>query len=241
MSAELSVNGEELRTVFDGRNVKEEKAWRQLDDINRRLGPNAVHIARLDLRFAPKDMKTIFASPASLDASSVQALLAHYSLPRPALHALSISAKQELSILDDEYVDPRLGPFARAKDGGELETENDELGFFPCLYDVTRQNSHRELLQCQRFHTSASSDGTCVNTFMSIFTGSGTWHHMLPNGEKSRLTLTCDSSTAWRIMYRGDRPCAYRLDLGSRCLAQIIGPSHWEIQRLEEPSPFEDD
>ncbi|CAE8593198.1 unnamed protein product, partial [Polarella glacialis] len=243
-----------------------------------------------DLRYGPKPLKKLLVKEGQLDESEVQALLTHYTLPRPALQALCVSANQELAVKSEDFVDARLGPFARDKDGGHMSTECDVLGRFPRLYDTPghsnnnsnssnnsnnnmlkdeaalgqqqqqqhqqqqqqqqqqllptpsnnpfqqqqqqlqqqQQQQHQQQEPYERLHTASAGDGTSVNNFVSLLTGTATWFHITDRAV-SKLILTCDGHTGWRLIYRGDVPSSYHFGPGTRCLVQVIGPQQWRL------------
>ncbi|CAE7272928.1 PAP7 [Symbiodinium necroappetens] len=67
----------------------------------------------MDLQFVPEVKKALLATvPGGLRQADQEVLRSYYKLPRAALHGLVVSAEQEMSVLGESYVDPRLGPFA---------------------------------------------------------------------------------------------------------------------------------
>ncbi|CAE7537397.1 unnamed protein product [Symbiodinium natans] len=228
MSILLSIDGAEHSASIEGQHVNGEEQRLAVRQLNKLLMRTGVYFTRMDLQFAPEAKRALLTTvPGSLRTADQEVLLSYYSLPRAALHGLVVSAEQEMSVLGDAYVDPRLGPFARGEDGGDLHTVCDALGTFPHWYEIGPEQPVEEP-PFEQLHTCTSEDGTCVNHVMSIFAGSCTWWFR-QSDRLHCLKVSCDSQSGWRVVFRGDLPCAYRFSRKSRCLHQAFGPAKWSL------------
>mmetsp|Transcript_42376 Transcript_42376/g.79001 ORF Transcript_42376/g.79001 Transcript_42376/m.79001 type:complete len:248 (+) Transcript_42376:50-793(+) len=229
MSVQLTLDGVSYSANIEGQLFSNEEQRLLIRKLTKLLLSRGVYLTRMDLQFVPEAKKALLASgPGTLRPSDQEVLRSYYTLPRAALHGLVVSAEQEMAVLGEAYVDPRLGPFARGDDGGALETSCDTLGSYPRWYEIGRsQPGPHEAL-----HTCTADDGTCTNNVMSLFAGSCAWYFG-PKEQMTYLQVNCDSLTGWRVVFRGDLPCAYRFGTKTRCLHQAVGPAKWTAQEVK--------
>jgi hypothetical protein len=252
-----------LAARFGWENNAQGLCARRLEEINDILRPNGIFVARVDLRYQKREMKKLIADWHSGDEMGASILKKFFTLPLPALQGLVISCFQYFAVTSEENVDEKFGPFARFKDGGEIETEGEGLGEFPklvCIDEAKPENIPQSFLP---FYTDAAEDGTSTNEVVTILHGlgvvysqlghckglrevfSGVWNKdqipkerpQLP-GVVSKLELYCDEDNGWRIINRGDIPMGFTLTPKLKYLRQVFGPQKWKMTILDEQNPF---
>lgn len=192
-----------------------------------------------------------------------QKLISFFALGRAAYQGMAIVAGHEMAMKGASYVDPRLGPFARTEDGGHLATSCPTLGDFPVFHDIGQvpggppppyETLHTEMgedgvwtnhVACliEGKATWYFKDGPETTKVVHLSKGyineaqDNMWADRPckdPNGRPlTKVTLTTDHETAWRILWRGDLPSAHHFYENTRCVEQAAGPKQWTAATVE--------
>jgi len=227
MSIVLKVNDQELQTTFDGAINHAE-----MDEINLKLSPFRAFVAHLYLRYTVPKLKKLMMSESPLDDSGRDLLMQHYVLPLDAMTGLCTTAgcvgmtADELSGTYRSCIAEMANKFLCVPEGGHAQTQGD-LGKFPALFDVTATTKISVGQPFQKLHTNAANDGTGVNEFMTLLSGSASFCQKTDDGSVSTLQVSCSDKAGWRILQVGTIPHSMTMGPSVKCIKQIIGPEKW--------------
>lgn len=188
---------------------------RGIDEINQELARIRARVWPLDLAEHPAEMRELLAMPV-LDAGAAERVKQHFQLSREELLARIAETGREPNV----------------PGGGALRTHVLPHDYtYPQLYQVA---SEVDYARFSRFHRNVSKDDVAVDETVQLLRGGPLRVlHVADDGETLWMDITCPSADrGWLLSYDGRRPHSGRFAdaaLGSKALAQVIGPPVWTM------------
>jgi hypothetical protein len=190
-----------------------------LEEINAILAQIGTRIWAQDWSGLSDDLKDFMADP-DPSPERIAEVMPRFLLPR----------KRLLDIIAQAGRQPHV------PGGGELTTLDETHGVtYPQLY-VARAGV--DFSRFDRMHVNIGTDDTPVDNVAQLLCGSGmVLHHLLPSGERVKVSLACPSPEAgWLLTVDCALPFFGSLSaapVGTKALSQVIGSARWKMVYVE--------
>ncbi len=189
-------------------------------EINTALAEIGSGVWHLDLSGSPDNIQRLLRQP-TLTETEAEKVRTHFLLSRERLLEIIAAAGRQPNV----------------SGGGELTTFVSNYGYsYPQLLIV---QGNEDFSRFDRFHVNVSEDGTAVDEVAQMLWGRGlVIRHLLPSGVKMTMRLDCPRElSGWLVTHNGGKPhigSFSQATPGTKCLVQVIGPSHWAMRYEDE-------